>query len=418
MSRSVPCLALLFCCAATPAPDWPQWRGPARTGHVPAGVPVPETLPSAPQVLWRTPVGFGLASPVVSGGRVFFLDSENGKEVARAADAESGKVLWSAILDETFKDAQSPAGPRCTPLADGDRIYAQSCRGELQCLNAADGTLIWRTNFVKDFGATFTGERGRAEGATRHGYTASPLIDGDHLIALVGGRDGAAVVCFDKATGAIVWKSQDDTPAYAAPVIAPIHGRRQLVVFTVQGVIGLDPADGTLLWREPVKTSLGRHAATPVVVDDMVVVSSHQAGLIGVRITKEGDGFKAGRAWEEKESAINFTSPVAVGDYLYGVGPGRDLICVNARTGKQAWSEGGFFTGEAGKAHAGLIVLGPNILALTDTGQLVMIAADPNECRELGRAQACGNNWCVPAYADGRLYVRDAKELRCVRLLP
>jgi hypothetical protein len=150
----------------------------------------------------------------------------------------------------------------------------------------------------------------------------------------------------------------------------------------------------------------------------MVLVASHQAGLIGIKVTQDGANLKADRAWTNKQAAINFASPVAVGPYLYGVGPNRNLLCVDTATGKEAWSKDGYFTHDGGHSHAGLIVMGQNILALTDSGQLVLFAADPKECHELARAQICGQTWCNPAYADGHLYLRDTKELLCVRLLP
>jgi outer membrane protein assembly factor BamB len=218
----------LFFAAPAFAQDWPSWRGPDRTGHVPAGVAVPTSLPEKPVVRWRQPLGNGLASPIVAGGKAFIPDNTADKETLHAYSAADGKPLWSATIDDVFKDGQSPAGPRCTPLADGDKVYAQSCRGELRCLGAADGKVIWRTNFVKDFGAVFIGEKGAAEGARRHGNNGSPVVDGDHLIAQVGGP-GACVVAFDKLTGKVVWKSQDDIPAYAAPIVANVAGTRQVV---------------------------------------------------------------------------------------------------------------------------------------------------------------------------------------------
>lgn len=124
------------------ADDWPQWRGPDRTGHVPAGVPVPKELPAAPKVVWKIQAGFGLASPVVANGKVVYLDAQDDKETVHAVDAATGKPLWSAELDETFKDSQSAAGPRCTPLINGDLVFAQSCRGHLKCLSAANGKLV------------------------------------------------------------------------------------------------------------------------------------------------------------------------------------------------------------------------------------------------------------------------------------
>jgi outer membrane protein assembly factor BamB len=119
---------------------------------------------------------------------------------------------------------------------------------------------------------------------------------------------------------------------------------------------------------------------------------------------------------------MNFASPVAVGQYLYGLGPTKNLVCVDTRTGKLQWSKDGWWTTSADKAYGAFLVLGPNILALTDSGTLVLFAADSKECRELGRAQVCGANWCNPAYVDGQLFLRDGLrqngDWMCVSLLP
>jgi outer membrane protein assembly factor BamB len=420
MIQFVRAITLLMIVAGSPvlAGDWPQWRGPQRTGHVPAGEPVPQTLPPAPKVVWHVPVGYALASPVVAGKRVIYLDLKNGKEVAHAADANSGNELWSAELDEGFKDNQTPSGPRCTPVIDGDLVFAQSCRGELRCLNAGDGKVIWRTNYVKDHGATFIGEKGQAQGASRHGFNAPPLVDGDRLIALVGGKPKAAVVCIDKRTGAIIWKAQEATPAYAAPVIANVAGVRQLLAFMADGLMAIDPANGKLLWRIPIQTAFGRHVTAPIIVENLVVVSSHQAGLMAIKVSKISGGLNATQAWVSKDLAINFMCPVAVGQHLYGVGPRKNLICVNVITGEQASSKDGYFAGSANNAHAGIIAIGDKLLMLTDGGELVLFAADPTQFRELARAPVCGKTWCNPAYANGRLYLRDERELYCVEVVP
>ena len=170
------------------------------------------------------------------------------------------------------------------------------------------------------------------------------------------------------------------------------------------------------------KTRFGRHVTTPVIIDDTVVVASHQVGLIGTRISFGGQGFKAEQAWLNRELPVNFSSPVIVGKHLYGLGAAKDFICVEALTGKLMWSKPGCVTSSADKAHTSFIVLGKNILALTDSGEVVLFAAEPAEFREIGRAQVCGVNWCNPAYADGRLYLRDGikttGEMFCVSLIP
>ena len=404
------------------AEDWPQWRGPARTGHAAAESRVPTSLPVDPKVVWQLKVGEGFASPVVAAGKVFYFDNQEGKETLHAIDAADHREFWRATIDATFQDEQGPPGPRCTPLVDGDRIYAQSGKGELQCLRIKDGQRIWRINFLKDFGAAFLGEDSKVPGAAEHGYTAAPVIDGERLIACVGGTNGAGLVCFEKRTGKIIWKSQDDLASYAAPVVATFAGVKQAVCFTVAGLIGLNLKDGKLLWRVPHKTSYGRNATTPVVVDNWVVVSSYQNGSIGVKISAEGSGLKAEEIWKNKTAAMNFSSPIAAGQYVYGLGPSKNLICVEITTGKIAWSKEGYITTAPNVAHASFLGLGKNILVCTDGGQLVLIAAEATECRELGRAQVCGLNWCNPAYANGRLYVRDGIKttgnLFCVELLP
>jgi outer membrane protein assembly factor BamB len=401
--------------------DWPRWRGPLGDGHVPANERVPQKLPASPDTVWRLKIGEGLASPVVAGGTAYYFDNTNDKETLHAIDAATAKHLWSAAIDDPFTDTQGPTGPRCTPVVDGDRVYAQSCRGELQCLSTVDGRKLWSVNYVKELDAVFIGEKGNVPGASRHGNNGSPLADGPYLYACVGGTNGASVVCFDKLSGKVIWKSQNDQAGYAPPVVFTIAGVRQVVCFTVEGLIGLAADDGKLLWRVPVKTAFARHVTTPVMSDDIVVVASHQVGLIGTRISKSSSGLSAEQAWLNKEAAMNFSSPVVVGKHLYGLGPTRNLVCVEMSTGRIAWSKDGYFTTSADKSHAGFIAMHENILTLTDDGEVLLFSANPLAFREIGRAQVCGRNWCNPAYADGRLFVRDgirgSGNLICVDLM-
>jgi outer membrane protein assembly factor BamB len=414
-------LALMAWAGWGQAADWAQWRGPNRDGHVPIGDRMPTSLPAEIKPRWWVPIGEGFSSPVVAQGtfvgRVFYSDLQGGKEVVHAVEAATGKEVWQTPLDNVFKDAWGQ-GPRCTPVVDGRRVFAQSCRGELQCLSAEAGKVLWRKNYVQDFGALFMGETGPAAGATRHGNTGSPVVDGEHLIAQAGGLEGASLVCFNKASGEVVWKSQNDTAGNAAPVIATLSGVRQVISFTALGLIGVDVGDGTLLWRVSLNTRLGRHVITPVVVNDLVIVGSYQLGLVAVKVARDGVDFKAKPVWTSKELATNFASPVAAGGYVYGVGPRKDVYCVEARTGQVAWSQTGLIHAAGGGSFATFIVMGKNILMLTDGGELVLFAANPAKFEAAGRSQACGVTWCSPAYADGSLYLRDAKTLVCLDLAP
>ena len=413
---------LLLLAANCFAADWPGWRGPQRDGHVPAGVAVPKSLPRELRPIWRIKVGDGFASPVVAGGKVFYLDTRENKETLHALERDTGHELWQSPIDDAFKDFQSPAGPRCTPLVDGDRVYALSGKGELRCLTVADGQLKWRTNFTKDFHADNPVERGMMQGAHRHGHTGSPWVEDQRLLAFVGDTNGAGIVCFDKQTGAVRWQSQNDRAGNAPPITARIAGGgpKQVIAFTVEGLIGLNLQDGELLWRVPLFSTYGRHVTTPVIVGNVITVASHERGMVGVEVTHAPATKKwnARIKWDAKACTMNFSSPIAVGEYLYGLGPDKNLFCVDAKTGKSMWSKQGYTPTVAENSHAALLAMGKNLLLLTDTGELVLFAANPKEFTELGRVQVCGANWCNPAYADGKLFLRDARELICVNLLP
>ncbi len=397
---------------------WPRFRGPLGNGHIPPGTAVPTTLPKEPRVLWQRPVGFGSGSPVVAGSTVYFLDNRDGKEVAVAASLKDGADLWAVPLDDLWGDSGSPPGPRGTPAVDGDRVYVLSCRGEFRCLNARDGRQVWRTNFVQDFGAMPIEESGEIPGAARHGNTGAPLIEGNRMYVAVGGRPGASVVCFNKLTGQVLWKSQDDIPGHAGPVPATLAGVRQLVVFTADAVIGLSPSDGKLLWRVPIKTHLGRHVTTPVVVGDTVVVGSYTYGLAGIRVSRGPGGLSAQEAWRDRSLGVDFSDMAAIGGNVYGLGPGGRLFSVDARTGKRVWVEEGFFQGMLDAGFAAFLVAGKNLLILAERGQLLLASPSETGCRVIGRAAVCERTWCSPAYAAGRLVVRDRKSLRYIQLVP
>jgi hypothetical protein len=143
------------------------------------------------------------------------------------------------------------------------------------------------------------------------------------------------------------------------------------------------------------------------VVGDWVVVASYRAGLIGVRVASAGGRLTAERAWVNKDLPMNFSSPVRVGRHIFGLGPNKRIVCAALEDGHLAWAKAGYFTTAAEMAYASFLVMGENILINTGAGDLFLIAGDPSDCRELGRAKACGPNWCNPAYADGRLYLRD-----------
>jgi outer membrane protein assembly factor BamB len=413
MSTFARALVLSSCLTAAMTADWPSQRGPGADGVIPTGSVLPTALPDAPKVVWKGPVTDGFAAPIVVAGKVVYLDLQNGQEVVHCISFDKAKPLWDAPLDSAHKDGFG-TGPRCAPVSDGKLVFAQSCKGQLTAFDLASGKVAWSTSYVKDFKAVYTGEKGDSKGGSRHGYNGSPTLDGDHLYALVSGP-GAGVVCFEKSTGKVVWKSQDDQAAYAPPMVATIAGVKQVVAFTVSGALGLDAKDGALLWRVPLSTNYGRHVMAPIVHGDLVIVGSHEVGLVATRLSAAGGKVSAQQAWSVKALGPNFSSPVRIGEQLYGL-VGKQVVCVDIATGKALWQHEGNISTSPDKAFAAFIAAGDNVLMFNDGGELILFAANPKEYQERGRVQVCGKSWCHPAYVDGRIVVRDAKQLLCVEI--
>jgi outer membrane protein assembly factor BamB len=371
-------------------------------------------LPTDLKPVWKISVGGGHSAPVVAGNKLVYLDENGSREVAHVLDAATGKEIWKVDFADRFQDEWG-AGPRATPIVDGNHLYVQSCNGEFRCLALADGKTIWQTSFEKDFGVKFLGSKANEGTATRRGNNGSGVIDGQRIVLPVGSTQGASLVCFDKQTGKVLWKSGDDEAAYSSFSIATLAGVKQVVAFTADALLGADLETGKILWRVPLVTNAKRHAASPVILGDRVAVNSHTFGLVCFEISKDSGGFKATQAWANKDLKINLATPVLVDGFLYCQGPDKDYICADAQTGRTKWSQPGFGLGK--KDYASTIAVGKNLLVLTEDGTLVLLAANPNKYTELARLQVCGNTWSFPAYANGKLFVRDGRALQCIDLL-
>lgn len=397
--------SLLLNSVALHAGDWPQWRGAARDGiAAPDEAPL-KALAAEPKAIWRLPIGGGFSAPIVAKGLVLFMDEDGTNEVAHALDEKTGKEKWRTIVSAKFADEWG-AGTRATPFADDGRVYVQSCDGEFQCLGLKDGKPLWRVNFEKDFGVKFVGSKAAEGTASRRGNNGSGLVDGADVIVPVGAVNGGTMVCFDKLTGKMKWKAGEDEAAYSSLQVADLAGVRQVVMFTSDALIGVQRTDGKMLWRFPLKTNAKRHASTPVIHGDHIEVNSHTFGAISIKVSREDGEVKAAKEWLNPQLKINLATPVLVGDHYYSHGPDKDFVCFDAATGKIAWQQKGF-----GKEYSSTLAVGGNLLVLADDGQLTLVKADAGSYQELGRVQVSGRTWSFPAYANGRLLVRDGKEL-------
>jgi len=407
-------LISLTLAAAAVAGDWPQWHGPTRDCRVSAGSPVPTTLPKELATVWKIKIGGGHSSPVVSAGKLVYFDENGTDEVVHCLDAKTARELWQTPIAALYTDEWGP-GPRSTPVIDGGHVYQQTSSGEFRCLKMSDGKIVWGVSFEKDYGVKFGGNPKAT--AARRGNNGTCLVEGDSVYVPVGSTEGATLVCFDKSTGSVKWKSGNDEAAYSAPVAARLAGVDQIVYLSADSLAGYDRQSGKILWRQPVVTNAKRHACTPVINGDTVTINSHTIGTVCFKISKSDNGLAASQLWANKAVKTNLATPAQVGGLLFNQGTSatKEYVCFDALTGATKWTQTGF--GGINKDYSSSLVLGKNILVLTYSGELVLIAPNPDKYTELGRLQVCGSTWSFPAYVDGKLFVRDTKELSCIDLM-
>jgi outer membrane protein assembly factor BamB len=394
-------------CSGGLAGDWPQWRGPERDGQAdPADVPArwPDTLEPA----WRVTAGEGHSSPIVADGRVYLVARQNGEEIARAIDLESGDVLWStgyAAPYEVHNAAREHGhGPKATPaIADG-RLFTFGISGILSCFETRDGAVLWRKDFSEQFEKT----------SPLFGVAVSPIVVDGKVITHVGGHDSGALMAFDVADGEEVWSWDDDGPGYASPIVMEADGVRHLITQSQTAVISINPETGELLWRVALRTSYDQNSITPLVHDGMLIYAGFQQPTVAARLKQQNGGWQLADVWKDAEIPLYMSTPVIANDLLFGFTHRNrgQLFCADANTGKVLW------TGEGRSGdNAALIAAGENVLVQYTTGDLHVLQATAERPTTVARYRVSENaNWAHPAIASGRLLTKDVETLTCWKL--
>ena len=390
--------------------DWPQYRGANHDGV--CSEDVLKTWPAALPEVWKVPTTDGFSSFAVAEGIATTIVGRNDQETCIALDAATGKELWSATLgkakfdgggDSGADDNKGGDGPRSTPTIDGGRVYALSGYMVLACWDAKTGKSIWSKDLVAEAGAKIVHWQS----------AASPLIEGDLVFVCTGSTN--SLMAFNKLDGKVAWKSQDDEYTHSTPIATTILGTRQVIFFTHKGLVSVVPTTGDILWRYSFPWNVAT-AASPIVSGDLVYCAAgYGVGSGTVKITKEGDAFKATEIWRKKGNAFgnHWASPVAKDGFLFGIFEhgafGKaPLKCLEIATGKEMWAHEGFGPG-------GLMLVGGNILVLNDRGELVLVEGSTTAYKELGKAKAIdGKCWNTFALSNGHLFARSTKQGVCL----
>lgn len=384
--------------AAPAAPSrnyWTNFRGPKRDGKYDEASVSTNWPSNGLHQLWKQPVGIGHASFVVADGKAYTIEQRRGQEVVAAYDINNGHEVWTQKWNAQFTDSTGD-GPRATPTWDQGRLYALGATGELRCLDANSGSVIWGKNILSD----------NAASNLPWAMAASPLIVDDKVIVLPGGSNGKSVVAYNKNTGAPVWKVLDDPQAYVSPMLVELAGRRQIVVVSSYRVVGLAPENGALLWSYSWNTDNGINVSQPVIVNQnrFFISSGYGKGAALVEVKGSGNSFTASTVWENKNMKNKFNPSVLHNGYIYGLDEGI-LVCLDVNTGERKWKDGRYGYGQ-------VILAGDHLIVTSDQGDVALVKASPDKYTEVARFTAVsGQTWNYPAIASGKLLVRNSNEM-------
>jgi len=374
---------------------WTNFRGPKRDGKYDETTISTNWPAKGLPLIWKEPLGVGHGSFSIADGKAYTMEQRRNQEVVAAYDPGTGRELWTQKWNAEYTDSTGD-GPRATPTWDQGRLYALGATGELRCLDANTGGVIWGKNILSD---------NRASNLP-WAMAASPLIVDDKVIVLPGGASGKSVVAYNKMTGAPVWKVLDDQQAYVSPMLVELAGRRQIVVVSSWRVVGLVPENGSLLWSYKWDTDNGINVSQPIIVDKsrFFISSGYGKGAALVEVKGSGNTYTATTVWENTNMKNKFNSSVLYNGYIYGLDEGI-LVCLDVNTGERKWKEGRYGYGQ-------IILAGSHLIVTSDQGGVALVKASPDKYTELARFVALeGQTWNYPAIADGRLLVRNSNEM-------
>ena len=434
MPRKLAVLALLATVLGVTAADWPQFMGPTRNGRSTETGLARAWPDGGPPEVWKMDMGKGFGGAAIVGDKVYIQDRKGeGKDVGMDSllclDLATGKELWRVSYDAPGKFGFG--GSRTVPAVSGNRVFSCGPLGHLICVDTGKKEIVWKRQVWQDFGG---GRR------PMWAFAQNPLVMGE-LVIIQTQTPKAGVVAFDGATGKVRWQSESlgDRYGYVSPSLLQVAGKQQLIAVAAgpstrrrrgqpapklgpptPKVFGLDPATGRILWRYT-----GWQCMTPAVVPidlgdgKFVVTGGYNSGAAILQVTPAADGaFKTTELLRTKALGSHVHPPILIGEHLYGNssdnGRKDGMVCLGL-DGKLAWK-----TGKEPIFDKGGLLLADGMLISVDGTKGILRLIDPNPEKLTVLAEAKVLNtpqcWGPLALANGRLLLRDQKQLKCLDL--
>jgi len=381
--------------------DWPGFRGPNRDDRR-TGVRIStDWTRHPPRQLWRHRVGPGWGSFAVVGNHLYTQEQRGNDEAVVCYNADTGGEIWAHSDPARFTEPVAGPGPRATPTFHDSKVYALGAKGQLNCLDAATGQVVWTRDVVADCGAK----------VPQWGFAASPLVMNGVVTVFAGGPDGKSVLGYNASSGDPVWHGGDGLLGYSSPHPAKLDGVEQVLMATEKGLTAFEPAHGEVLWRHDWPLLGMFRVVQPTVLDDSDVLLAANTGARRIHVNHSGDGWTTEEVWTSGAFKPFFNDLVLDKDYLYGF-DGVNFTCVSLEDGKGRW--------RTSKYAAGQVLLLADqdlLLVLSEQGDAALVEAKPESYKEVARFKALeGKTWNHPVVAGGKLFVRNGEEAACYEL--
>ena len=409
---------LLFVPLALYADDWPQWRGPERTGVSKEKGLLKKWPADGPKLLWTyKEAGNGYTAPAIVGEVVYTMGGRKGDDYLIALDATKGTELWAKKIGPSYEKTQWSNGPNSTPTVDKDLIFALSSNGELACFDVK-GNAKWSVDLQKTMKAKVNPIFAK-EDSQGWGFCWSPLVDGDNVIITPGGPQGLCAA-LNKKNGTVVWQSKDapEECTYASPIVAEVKGVRQYIAVVQDGAVGVDAKTGAVLWRYKRRTPFGDIVAvTPIYKDEKVFVTGKD-GCDLIALESDGKTFTAKLKVASKELRNMHGGVVLMDDYLFGADAEKSWKAVEFANPKSV----GMDSGRDGVPAGSLVYADGMFYLVSDDGTITLLEANPKMYSPVSSFKlpqpsktrpVSGRVWTHPVVANGRLYLRDQELVFC-----
>ena len=383
--------------------DWVGFRGPRRDSRVTGTTFATDWSSRPPRERWRIAIGPAWSAFAQVGSRLFTQEQRGESELVVCYDADTGQTIWTHAETTRFSDIVAGPGPRATPTFADGRLYTLGARAGLTCLDARDGKRIWQRDLMKEVGAKLP----------VWGFSGSPLVIQGCVIVYAGGNAPHGLVAYDAQTGEPVWQIAAEGMNFSSAQAVTLAGEEQVLFTMESGLLGLEPRTGRLLWQIKPEGWNAPPMVQPQAIDQqsVLVALGDGIGLARVEVRREGAEWRAELAWSSRALKPAFNDFVYHQGFVYGFDQ-NILVCLDAATGQRRWKQGRY-----GFGQLLLLEASDALLITSESGEVVLVAADSTGHRELGRFTAIrGKTWNHPIVFRDRLVVRNGEEAACYEL--